>query len=179
MANFSSSGSSSYAKFVKLLQDISMTSQFHRQFFAVLVWQIIWSQKCDCLFWESFSPLCTICPQKVVFYQIFGNNDNNAIIIHSGWKESKSYIFSLGSFTSFQHFWKGWFMILQIFRPAQLSTEKKRHLEFLRFIFVDIDINVRFSLLFNNGPKLYIPSTLNIDLILWHTQLNVCAVKCL
>ena len=23
--------------------------------------------------------------------------------------------------------------------------------------------------------KLYIPSTLNIDLILWHTQLNVCA----
>ena len=25
------------------------------------------------------------------------------------------------------------------------------------------------------GPKLYIPSTLNIDLILWHTQLNVCA----
>ena len=27
-------------------------------------------------------------------------------------------------------------------------------------------------------PKLYIPSTLNIDLILWHTQLIVCAVKC-
>ena len=26
--------------------------------------------------------------------------------------------------------------------------------------------------------KLYIPSTLNIDLILWHTQLIVCAVKC-
>ena len=25
------------------------------------------------------------------------------------------------------------------------------------------------------GPKLSIPSTLNIDLILWHTQLNVCA----
>ena len=24
-------------------------------------------------------------------------------------------------------------------------------------------------------PKLYIPSTLNIDLILWHTQLIVCA----
>ena len=24
-------------------------------------------------------------------------------------------------------------------------------------------------------PELYIPSTLNIDLILWHTQLNVCA----
>ena len=26
--------------------------------------------------------------------------------------------------------------------------------------------------------KLYIPSTLNIDLILWHTQLIVYAVKC-
>ena len=26
-------------------------------------------------------------------------------------------------------------------------------------------------------PKLYIPSTINIDLILWHTQLIVCAVK--
>ena len=29
------------------------------------------------------------------------------------------------------------------------------------------------------GPyaKLYTPSTLNIDFIQWHTQLNVCAVK--
>ena len=27
----------------------------------------------------------------------------------------------------------------------------------------------------NTKPKLYIPSTLNIDLILWHTQLIVCA----
>ena len=26
-------------------------------------------------------------------------------------------------------------------------------------------------------PKLYITSTLNIDLILWHTQLIVCVVK--
>ena len=26
--------------------------------------------------------------------------------------------------------------------------------------------------------KLYIPSTTNITLILWHTQLIVCAVKC-
>ena len=31
---------------------------------------------------------------------------------------------------------------------------------------------------FQSKPKLYIPSTLNIDLILWHTQLIVCAVKC-
>ena len=27
---------------------------------------------------------------------------------------------------------------------------------------------------FDLEPKLYIPSTLNIDLILWHTQLIVC-----
>ena len=26
-------------------------------------------------------------------------------------------------------------------------------------------------------PKLYTPSTLNIDFIQWHTQLNVCVVK--
>ena len=31
--------------------------------------------------------------------------------------------------------------------------------------------------LFGMSPKLYIPSTLNIDPILWHTQLIVCAVK--
>jgi hypothetical protein len=40
LTNFSSSGfanASSYSKFVKLLQDISMTSQFHRKKFAVLV----------------------------------------------------------------------------------------------------------------------------------------------
>ena len=29
----------------------------------------------------------------------------------------------------------------------------------------------------NPNPKLFTPSTLNIDLILWHTQLNMCAVK--
>ena len=28
------------------------------------------------------------------------------------------------------------------------------------------------------AAKSYIPRTLNIDLILWHTQLIVCAVKC-
>ena len=28
------------------------------------------------------------------------------------------------------------------------------------------------------GPKLHIPGTLKIDLILWHTQLIVYAVKC-
>ena len=33
-------------------------------------------------------------------------------------------------------------------------------------------------LIFRLLPKLYIPSTLNIDLILWHRQLIACAVKC-
>ena len=30
---------------------------------------------------------------------------------------------------------------------------------------------------FDPLPKLYIPSTLNIALLQWHTHLNVCAVK--
>ena len=34
-----------------------------------------------------------------------------------------------------------------------------------------------FGLSFNWDPKLYIPSTLNIALLQWHTHLNVCAVK--
>ena len=32
--------------------------------------------------------------------------------------------------------------------------------------------------IFGLAAKLYNPSTLNLDLILWHTQLIVCAVKC-
>ena len=35
---------------------------------------------------------------------------------------------------------------------------------------VEVEIKVK-------GAKLYIPSTINIALIQWHTQLNVCAVK--
>ena len=31
---------------------------------------------------------------------------------------------------------------------------------------------------FTQDVKLYIPSTLNIDLILWHTELVVSAVRC-
>ena len=30
----------------------------------------------------------------------------------------------------------------------------------------------------NRGKRLYIPSTLNTDNLLWHTQLILCAVKC-
>ena len=42
-----------------------------------------------------------------------------------------------------------------------------------------IAVNIRKSKGWNCkiGPKLYIPSTLSIDLILWHTQLIVCALK--
>ena len=39
---------------------------------------------------------------------------------------------------------------------------------FLQLIFVEILIR---------SPKLYIPSTLNIAFLQWHTHLNVCAVK--
>ena len=37
-----------------------MTSQFD------LVWQVIWSQKCDCLLWGSFSPLWFMTLEKIV-----------------------------------------------------------------------------------------------------------------
>ena len=52
--------------------------------------------------------------------------------------------------------------------------------EFSAFLF---KLKKRATLCFSCGsaaskPKLYIPSILNIDLILWHTQLIVCAVKC-
>ena len=61
---------------------------------------------------------------------------------------------------------------------------------FLTKFLNQIDKNFRFSKKFLVGkirckyteilradPKLYIPSTLNIDLILWHTQLIVFALK--
>ena len=41
------------------------------------------------------------------------------------------------------------------------------------FIFIKLVSHVGFIIL----AKLYTPSTLNIDFIQWHTQLNVCAVK--
>ena len=47
-----------------------------------------------------------------------------------------------------------------------ISLRNKKH--FLAILF---ELSVWWS-------KLYIPSSLNIDLILWHTQLIVCAVKC-
>ena len=38
--------------------------------------------------------------------------------------------------------------------------------------YVEVDLNKVML-----RPKLYIPSTLNIVLILWHTHMIVCAVK--
>ena len=56
-------------------------------------------------------------------------------------------------------------------KPPFLIYYFKRHFKPCFFILLEEDI-------FGAVPKLYIPSTLNIDLILWHTQLIVCAVKC-
>ena len=43
---------------------------------------------------------------------------------------------------------------------------------------VQNELQVRPLKIFTTEAKLYIPSTLNIDFILWHTQLIVCAVEC-
>ena len=42
---------------------------------------------------------------------------------------------------------------------------------------VSITINFLCTTKVNIAPSLYIPSTLNTDYLLWHTQLIVCAVK--
>ena len=41
-----------------------------------------------------------------------------------------------------------------------------------------VSVSVSGPELFLPKPKLYTPSTLNIDLLLWHTQFIVCEVKC-
>ena len=58
--------------------------------------------------------------------------------------------------------------------PKKLPGNPKKAIKIFR-----AEILTIFSLLFwlKPGPKLYTPSTLNIDFIQWHTQLNVCAVK--
>ena len=55
------------------------------------------------------------------------------------------------SFLQFTHFW-----LNSSAKTQQIYLEKKNGF-------------------FDTQAKLYIPSTLNIDLILWHTQLIVCA----
>ena len=47
-----------------------------------------------------------------------------------------------------------------------------------RIITIPIEISIRETANFAYRTKLYIPSTLNIDLIMWHTQLIVYAEKC-
>ena len=45
------------------------------------------------------------------------------------------------------------------------------------FCLLKFDANRALGEIINIRAKLYIPSTLNIDLRLWHTHLIVCAVK--
>ena len=52
-----------------------------------------------------------------------------------------------------------------------LNEERKRTVFGVKLTWVSI------RWIFGLFSKLYIPSTLNITLIQWHTQLNVCAVK--
>ena len=47
----------------------------------------------------------------------------------------------------------------------------------MKYIFLHMTFSYQMSFQFNKGAELYIPSTLNIDLILWHTQLIVSAVN--
>ena len=60
-----------------------------------------------------------------------------------------------------------------------LERRVASHFIFTRFFFLIFSLSF-FSLLLILSvcsPKLYIPSTLNIALLQWHTHLNVCAVK--
>ena len=64
------------------------------------------------------------------------------------------------------------FINFQHYQPAQ--NQPKSHFLFHENVYLrDFYIMTLIPV-----AKLYIPSTLNIDLILWHTQLIVCAVKC-
>ena len=74
-----------------------------------------------------------------------------------------------------------WYLIYDLYNSNNTLLEFK-----CNFIWFWSNCDLYFSFLFScyfssnqNGKgspsKLYIPSTLNIDLILWHTQLIVCA----
>ena len=56
-----------------------------------------------------------------------------------------------------------------------MATNKsvKKNVDTIDF-FIVVDYGCR---VYKRGTKLYTPSTLNIDFIQWHTQLDVCAVK--
>ena len=57
--------------------------------------------------------------------------------------------------------------------PNICAAENKYQTLFLNF-FMHLTQKCAVSVV---EAKLYTPSTLNIDFIQWHTQLNVCAVK--
>ena len=67
--------------------------------------------------------------------------------------------------------------IPNILRDTQtwVLEEKKIHLS---LCLSSLKVRSPFKIWISGCAQLYIPSTLNIDLILWHTQLIVCAVKC-
>ena len=52
------------------------------------------------------------------------------------------------------------------------TLKKILDFQILSLNFIDMNISILHTV-----PKLYTPSTLNIDFIQWHTQLIVCAVK--
>ena len=61
------------------------------------------------------------------------------------------------------------------------NVRKKARFEFPTFCLASISLDCEYTNSFylldilKSYAKLYIPNTLNIDLILWHTQLIVCA----
>ena len=59
-----------------------------------------------------------------------------------------------------------------------MRNDSKRAQEFAKEIEASIEGLGNIELPSRYEPKLYTPSTLNIDLMLWHTQLSVCVAKC-
>ena len=74
--------------------------------------------------------------------------------------------------------WTNFCPILTTYLPI---VDFRGHLvHYLPIVHVDIEKST-YHLAYLNltvNTKLYIPSTLNIDFVLWHTQLIVYAVKC-
>ena len=76
--------------------------------------------------------------------------------------------------------WRATEICGEIWRAGQLMLEHQTSIYkslALNDPFLNLSCPTDTFLWFWTRPKLYIPSTLNFDLILWHTQLIVCAVK--
>ena len=94
MPNFSRFGfanASSYSKFVKLLQDISMTSQFHRNFFVkILLFKFdkLFDLKVVTAFYESHFRHCVILEWSLtnVEIQMWHEKYFSAIVLKMGWQ---------------------------------------------------------------------------------------------